>query len=104
MKNNVLHYGNACSGANLNFFHIVVNLLQFIACNSVLKLYTEIVVPFCLVNPVVPNLFCLTGHLFFMEGIEGHKVNFLHSLPSSPSFFFPSFPSRPTARGSGGTL
>jgi len=34
-------------------------------------------------SPVVSNLFCLKGHLFFMEGIEGHKVDFLHSLPSS---------------------
>ena len=34
---------------------------------------------------VVPNLFRLKGHLFFMEGIEGHKVNFLHFLPSSLS-------------------
>ena len=47
---------------------------------------------------MVPNLFCLKGHLFFMKGIEGHQVNFFYiPHPSSPSFLLSSFPARPTA-------
>ena len=42
---------------------------------------------------VVPNLFCLKGHLFFMEGIEGHEVDFFpfHS-PLLPPFSSPHSP------------
>ena len=35
---------------------------------------------------MVPNLFCLTGHLFVMEGIEGHKVIFCIPSPLLPPF------------------
>ena len=42
---------------------------------------------------VVPNLFCLKGHLFFMEGIEGHKVNFFtYPTPLLPPFSSPHSP------------
>ena len=41
---------------------------------------------------MVPNLFCLKGHLFFIEGTEGHKVIFCIPLPFSTSFHLSSFP------------
>ena len=36
------------------------------------------------IKAVVPNFFCSKGHLFFMEGIEGHTVDFF----TFPHLFF----------------
>ena len=48
-------------------------------------------------RPVVPNLFCSRGHLFYFGGHGGHKVIFLHP-PLLLSYLLSS---PPTARGLG---
>ena len=48
-------------------------------------------------NSVVPNLFCSTGHLFYLGGHGGHEVKFF----TSPLLLSPLLPSLPTDRGSG---
>ena len=72
-----------------------INLFKF-------QLQGVYVIVTSLYRPVIPNLFAWRAVYFLWIALRATMLIFYILLPSFPSFLLSSFPSRTTARGSGG--